>query len=173
MAIVALVTGLVALHFTQQASPNAGLADQVSAEEVARRAGVLNALMPVHLAPVKPADEAAAIAQITLPLKDQIGLVADMAAKRTKLVFMSFYDSDAEDGDVITVQSAGFTQALLLAKAPMTIALPASSDGHVKVTGTVDGGGGGVTVGVVTPGGPVPIAVLSVGQQISVPVVVE
>jgi hypothetical protein len=86
---------------------------------------------------------------------------------------MTFYDSDAEDGDVITVQSAGFSQTVRLAKAPITIALPAPPDGLVKIVGTVDGAGGGVTLGTVTPAGPIPLAVLSVGQTISIPVAAE
>ena len=144
--------------------------DEVPTAEVARRAAVLNGLTPLKLDEVPAADRNAAIAAMALPPQEQRTLTAELSESRARLVWMSFYDSDAEDGDVITVSSGGLIQTVRLTKQPIRLALPTPADGLVRVVGTVDGAGGGVTVGIVTSAGPTPLAVLSVGQTITVPV---
>jgi hypothetical protein len=148
----------------------ASQSDQVSPDEIARRAAMLSTLQPLKEAEVSPSGREAAIVAMKLPPPQEQALATDVANGRRRLVWMSLFDSDAEDGDVVTVSSGGLSQTLRLTKAPVAIALPAPDNGFVRMTGTVDGGGGGVTVGIVGPLGPMPLAVLSVGQTISVPV---
>ncbi len=170
-AAVMLVAAAGALRLADHSLGSA--ADQVSAQELAQRAAVTRTLPAVKLRTVAPSERDGAIAAMALPQSDANALAADLAANRVRLVWMTFFDSDAEDGDVVTVSSGGFARTVPLLKAPTAVALPAPADGFVRVTGAVDGRGGGVTVGIVTGSGATALAVLSVGQTISIPVAAE
>jgi hypothetical protein len=86
------------------------------------------------------------------------------------MVSLSVYDSDVEDGDVAEIRSGGFSQIVTLTKAPITLAVPVGPDNQISIAGLVDGGGGGVTVGLILPSGPFPLPPLSVGQSFRLPV---
>lgn len=147
--------------------------DRISPAEIARRASIAEARPPVALRSVERREMKAAMLEMALSSQAQESLEADIASRQAKLVWIVFYDSDAEDGDVIEIQSGGFSRMIRLAKQPVAVAIPFPSDGVATVIGVVDGGGGGVTVGLVGPDGAAPLAVLSVGQQISIPVILE
>uniref|UniRef100_Q07NA7 Uncharacterized protein n=1 Tax=Rhodopseudomonas palustris (strain BisA53) TaxID=316055 RepID=Q07NA7_RHOP5 len=168
-----LVTGLVLVVAAVRFVGGAGATrtDAIAAEEIARRAAATRSLAPVPLARLPTAGQQAQLVAMKLPDPDRAALAADLAADRIRLVSLAFVDSDAEDGDLVTVRSGGFSQPLALTKAPVAITIPAPPDGLVHVIGTADGGGG-ITVGLVTGRGPVALGVLSVGQEITVPVVV-
>jgi hypothetical protein len=90
-----------------------------------------------------------------------------------RLVWLSLYDSDAEDGDAVLIRSGTFTHSMVLTHAPVAVPIPVVDGAAVTITGTVDGGGGGVTVGMVTPQGPLPLPPLSVGQTITLPLLAK
>lgn len=146
--------------------------DQVAPGEIARRAAFTQSLRPVKVQGLSAAQQEHAIIATGLSGADRAALVVDLHAKRIRLVSLAFFDSDAEDGDVITVQSGGLSQSVGLLKTPVTVTVPAPVDGLVRIIGTSDGGGG-VTVGIVTAAGPTALAVLSVGQVITIPVASE
>jgi hypothetical protein len=147
--------------------------DNVDAAETARRAGLLAAAGSIALPPVAPHDIAAAADQLGLPAAARQALLADAESQRVRLVWLSLYDSDAEDGDVVDITTSGFSYRLRLTRKPVAIAVPLAPGARIQLTGAIDGGGGGVTVGVIAPGGPLPLPPLSVGQTIDLPVVVR
>lgn len=142
--------------------------DRVSPDEAARRASGFAAAGSVRVPHVHPRDAATALVALNLPAPDRARLAADVEAGRLRLVWLSLFDSDAEDGDVVTLSSGGFTYPVALSKAPATLAVPVLIGGTIALTGTRDGGGG-VTVGVVGSGGPLPLPPLSVGQTVPLP----
>ncbi len=165
LGAVAVLTGAAAAVHFQAAAPGP---DEVGAAEAARRSAALAALGPLPL--VAPSDAAAALARSGLSATDANSLAAEAGAGRVRVVSLSVFDSDAEDGDVAEIRSAGFSQAVRLTKAPIALAVPVGPDSAISIAGLVDGGGGGVTVGLVLPSGPVPLPPLSVGQVLRLPV---
>lgn len=144
--------------------------DDVDPAESARRSAALLALGPLPLRAVATAEIPTALAAAGLAPGDAGTLAADVSAGRVRLVWLSLYDSDVEDGDVAEIRSGGFSQVVRLTKASVAIAVPVGADNTIIIAGLVDGGGGGVTVGVALPSGPVPLPPLSVGQALRLPV---
>lgn len=144
--------------------------DGVLPAEAQNRAARLAALGPLQLERVPPALVDAAVRAISLPPPSQAALLTDLQADRVWLAWVTVYDSDAEDGDVAELRSGGFSQVVPLTRAPVRVAVPVGPDRTILLVGRTDGGGGGVTVGVVLPSGPVPLPPLSVGQTLRLPV---
>ncbi len=164
---LALLTVAAAAVHHQAAAPGA---DTVDVSETTRRIAGLAAAGPLPLSQVGQADMTHALSASELPAGDSSALAADASAGRVRLVWLSLYDSDVEDGDVAEIRSGGFSRAVRLTKAPVAIAVPVGPDNTITVAGLVDGGGGGVTVGLVLPGGPLPLPPLSVGQTLRLPI---
>jgi hypothetical protein len=98
--------------------------------------------------------------------------VAAPAAKPARpigLAHITVWDTDAVDGDVVRIVSAGFAMEVTLAKAPMTIAVPIPPQGVINVVGVHDGGGG-ITAGVSVGGRAVELPIMSPGQVLGIPV---
>lgn len=159
------VAGVAALRWQVAAAP-----DAVRPVEAQARAAAFTSLGPAPLDAVPPGQAAAVVGAMDLPLADQAALLGEARAGRVQLVWLTLHDSDAEDGDVVEVRSAGFTRTVPLFHAPVRIAVPVGPDAMILLTGTVDGRGGGVTVGLVLPSGPAPLPPLSVGQTLRLPV---
>jgi hypothetical protein len=147
--------------------------DSVSLEERSRRAAALSSLKAVRLPKVLPTEQVQAIADLRLPDGEQHLLLADASAGRVSLVWITLFDSDVEDGDAVVVSAGGLSRPLVLTKVPVRLALPMPPDGRIRITGTQDGAGGGITVGMLIQGVPTALAVLSVGQTIAIPVLSE
>lgn len=75
-------------------------------------------------------------------------LPAPAETQRLQLAWLTLWDTDIEDGDVVRIDSQGYSRTITLTKAPVTFAIPVPVDGVVKVTGIRDGDGGGITVGL-------------------------
>lgn len=146
--------------------------DAVQADEAGRRAAALAGLGPVGLAAVATADIPGAVQALRLQPADERRLTDDLDAGRRRLAWLSLYDADMDDGDVVEIRTAGFSHAMTLAKQPVAVAIPVSAGEAVTLVGLVDGGGGGITVGVLTRTGPVPLPPMSVGQVLALPVAV-
>jgi hypothetical protein len=169
VAIVALV-GVATLH-ASGAARHAG--DQLDDAEKAQRAAGFAALQPVALNRVSPAEQTDAIAAMQLPDQDRLALFADLQRQRTRLAWLVLHDTHDEDGDVVSVTTSGFRRDVMLTKAPVMIAVPAPASGVINLTGLVDGRGGGITVGVASPTGVIPLPLMSVGQTIGIPISVR
>ena len=89
--------------------------------------------------------------------------------KQVPLVWITLWDTAAEDGDVVRVTSDGFRQEVPILHAPTRVAVPLPSSGTVAVTGSYDGGGG-ITIGILSGSQRIPIPYMRVGQTINVPV---
>ena len=167
LGAAALLTGAAAAVHYRAANPGP---DEVDPAEAARRLDALNALGALPLAAVPAGDMAAALAASGLPASGVTAVMADAAAGRVRIVLLSLFDSDVEDGDVAEIRSGGWSRVVRLARAPVALAVPVGADNTISVAGLVDGGGGGVTVGLVLPSGPLPLPPLSVGQVLRLPV---
>ena len=87
-----------------------------------------------------------------------------------KLVWVTLWDSDAEDGDMVRIDSQGYSRMVYLTKAPMTFAVPIPSAGIINITGIRDGEGGGITVGIASGSSEVMLPIMSVGQVLGLKV---
>lgn len=89
--------------------------------------------------------------------------------KPVPLVWITLWDTEAEDGDVVRVTSEGFSQEVLIRHALARIPIPLPSSGKVAITGSHDGGGG-ITIGILSGSQRIPVPYLRVRQTIHVPV---
>jgi hypothetical protein len=109
------------------------------------------------------------LAQLNMPEADKERLAEQLADRRVRLAAVTLWDTVEEDGDVVEVSAAGFTQRLVIRHKPATFFLPVQMGGSVSIRAVRDGGGG-VTLGVATIVGPVPLPPLAVGQVVEIPV---
>lgn len=89
---------------------------------------------------------------------------------RVALAWLTLWDSDQIDGDVVRVASDGYVRELTLARESVSFAIPVPRSGVVNLSGVRDGGGG-ITVGVMSGSSPVLLPILSEGQVLGIPVV--
>jgi hypothetical protein len=109
------------------------------------------------------------IAQLNMPEPEKRRLAEKLADGSVRLAAVTLWDTVDEDGDAVEVAAAGFTQRLVIRHQPATFFLPVRMGGSVSIRAVRDGGGG-VTLGVATIVGPVPLPPLAVGQTVEVPV---
>jgi hypothetical protein len=109
------------------------------------------------------------LAQLNMPEADKRRLAEKLADGKVRLAAVTLWDTVDEDGDAVDVSAAGFTQRLVIRHKPATFFLPVQLGGTVSITAVRDGGGG-VTLGVRTIAGPVPLPTLVVGQTVEIPV---
>jgi len=89
--------------------------------------------------------------------------------KPLRLVSISLWDSDAEDGDVVAVISGGYRREILLTKAVQTVTIPVDQASLLKIVGVRDGGGG-ITVGIRGPSQEILVPILAEGEVLSLPI---
>lgn len=94
---------------------------------------------------------------------------ATAAPKKAVLVWLTLWDTHAQDGDVVLVQSGGYQQEVTLLNKPARIAVPVPPSGVINIVGVHDGGGG-ITIGAMSGESPVALPVMSEGQTLGVPV---
>jgi len=104
----------------------------------------------------------------TLPKPGPVKTVPAIApaSRATRLIWLTLWDTDDEDGDVVRIQSQGYSRVVILTRQPMTFAVPAAASGVVNIAGMRDGEGGGITVGVASGSSRVTLPIMSVGQTI-------
>jgi hypothetical protein len=164
--------------------------DVISATETEARAAAFTALEPLRLS-LLPANEVeAAIEGMGL---DAVGKAAMISAlqsvaqnakandatasaqaaaapqnqpAQSRLAWITLWDTDAEDGDAVRIDSQGYSRTVVLAKQPVTFAVPVPTDGVIKVTGVRDGEGGGITVGLASGASRATFPIMSVGQTL-------
>jgi len=91
----------------------------------------------------------------------------------TKLAWVTLWDTDAQDGDVVRIDSQGYSRTVTLATKPVAFAIPVPADGVIKVSGIRDGEGGGITVGLASGVSKAVFPVMSVGQVLGLQVKIK
>jgi hypothetical protein len=134
--------------------------------------------------PVSANDAVAAIDAMQLAPDAKRSLLADLAtpspmpsknaapANRLRLAWVTLWDTDVEDGDVVRIDSQGYSRTVVLKKLPTTFAVPVPADGVIHVTGIRDGDGGGITVGLASGASKAVFPVMSEGQVLGLRVTV-
>ncbi len=92
---------------------------------------------------------------------------------RLRLAWVTLWDTDAEDGDVVRIDSQGYSRTITLTKQAVTFAIPVPASGVVNVTGIRDGEGGGITVGLASGESKAIFPIMSVGQTLGLKVEVN
>lgn len=90
-----------------------------------------------------------------------------------RLAWITLWDTDAEDGDAVRIDSHGYSRTVVLTKQPITFAIPVPITGNVNITGIRDGEGGGITVGLASGTSKVVFPIMSVGQVLGLKVKVN
>jgi hypothetical protein len=160
--------------------------DHVSAAERSERERAFEALGVTTLQPVAATEIDKAIDAMALTTDARHALQADLggrapqdepapapgAAKpeRPRLAWIRLWDSDVEDGDVVRIESAGYSRTVTLTKRGDTFAVPVSPHGIVTITGIRDGDGGGITVGVASGTSTALMPIMSTGQTLRIAV---
>jgi hypothetical protein len=145
--------------------------DRISGAESARLADNYRAargtLLPVD---VSDRDRKAELLRVLpIPRMQAERLMAMVESGERMLGWLTLWDNFDEDGDVVSVSAAGFTQSVALRHVPVRILVPYVPGQPVFLTGERDGGGGGVTAAVELSSGPLPLPPLAVGQTVALP----
>ena len=96
--------------------------------------------------------------------------LAQSQTRRVRLVWITLWDTDVEDGDVVRIDSQGYSRTIRLTKKGDTFAVPVPASGVIQVTGVSDGDGGGITVGLASGGVKAIFPVMSEGQVLGLQV---
>lgn len=168
IALGALIGGAAGLGII-----NGSHSDTLTQQQVAQRAAAYQAAIssgPIMLQPV-PADQVdKEIAKLKLAPEQQQQLAKDVQGGQTRLVYLGLLDDASEDGDVVTVSANGLSFTVSLLNNPSFVAIPVSSNsGSVTLHGDVDGGGG-ITVGLVVGGKPIPLPPMVPGESRQIPI---
>lgn len=159
--------------------------DSLPDSERQARQQAFDAIGSLRLAAIPAADTDQAIADMHLPEPARQTLAAAVVAPaaapaptpapaaaaaqetpRLRLVSVTLWDTDVEDGDVVRIDSEGFSRTLVLTKHGSTIAVPLPANGAIRITGVNDGDGGGITVGLASGAAKVVFPIMSVGQTL-------
>jgi hypothetical protein len=118
---------------------------------------------------VAPTDIHQAIETMNLAPDQAEALEHDASAGRISLVWVTVWDDMAEDGDIVALSSEGVRTVVTLKNAQATIALPRPTGGVINMEGVTDGGGGGITVGILSGGTQVQVAPMKPGELLGIP----
>jgi hypothetical protein len=83
------------------------------------------------------------------------------------LAWVRLWDTDVEDGDVVRIDSQGYSRTVSLTNRGATFAIPVPASGQVRITGIRDGDGGGITVGLASGSAQAVLPIMSVGQVLT------
>lgn len=158
--------------------------DDVSPADTQARLEAFRALGALNLSEVAPGDtdralrtmqlDPAALQSLKAQLQPDASPVSDPAAQakrqRVRLVWITLWDTDVEDGDVVRIDSEGYSRTVRLTKKGDTFAVPVPADGVIKVTGVKDGDGGGITVGLASGEQRAIFPIMSEGQELGLKV---
>ncbi|WP_158902628.1 hypothetical protein [Burkholderia sp. L27(2015)] len=111
-----------------------------------------------------PADHSPAVASDALPSRSTS--LASNGSQMT-LAWVRLWDTDVEDGDVVRIDSAGYSRTVTLTSGGVTFAIPVPANGQVRITGVRDGDGGGITVGLASGSAQAILPIMSVGQVLT------
>ena len=184
-AIAAAIIGLgsFGVYKSVPALAPAAKQDSITEQQARERARSFNTAPPLELRLVGAGEITAALASMKLPAAEKQRLIEALAMPPAKtpapaavsrdspvrLAWITLWDTDAEDGDQVRLDSSGFSTVVTLANTPATFAIPVPEQGVVNLTGVHDGGGG-ITIGAMSGAQRVALPIMSVGQVLGVPV---
>lgn len=189
--VVIAISASVYAHLTNVSAAQTLLtqADHVSDAERQQRQQAFAALGTLPLRVVEQADVSAAVEGMGLPPRGEQALLADVAtptppqspatqsaAARTeplRLAWITLWDTDVEDGDVVRITSEGYSRTITLTKRGNTFAVPVPASGVITVTGIKDGDGGGITVGLSSGPAKAIFPIMSTGQSLGLNVAIN
>lgn len=185
-AVAAAIIGLGSFGVYNAAVPAVAPApeqDSVTDQQARERARAFNGAPPLELRRVGASEMTGALASMKLPAEEKQRLIEALAAPSAetpaptavssgspvRLAWITLWDTDAQDGDQVRLDSNGFSTVVVLANTPVTFAIPVPEQGVVNLTGVHDGGGG-ITIGAMSGAQRVALPIMSVGQVLGVPV---
>jgi hypothetical protein len=147
--------------------------DNVDAQEQKKLERDFTQLRSLRLMKVEVSDEDSVLDTMRLePSTRQrlkLALNRRTAGSETTLARVSLWDFAAEDGDVVSLSSAGYTVTVALLNKAAEFAVPVDATKQIQITGLQDGGGG-ITVAIRYGSGTITMPVLQEGQSLSIPV---
>jgi len=108
------------------------------------------------------------LVQLHMPETEKQRLAEKLADGSVRLAAVTVWDTMEEDGDMVELNAAGFSQRVTIMHKPATFFLPLNPGGSVNIKAVHDGGGG-VTLGVSTITGKMALPILAVGQSVEIP----
>jgi hypothetical protein len=165
--------------------------DHLSDAQIQRRQEAFAALGTLPLQPVPTADLSTAIDGMRLPPAERDALLAAAMPIPTptptpsqtpaaapqkdplRLAWITLWDTDVQDGDVVRIDSEGYSRTITLTKRGETFAVPVPANGIVTVTGIKDGDGGGITVGLASGAAQAVFPIMSTGQVLGLRVALD
>jgi hypothetical protein len=153
----------------------AGGGDAVSAQDAASRTAAYQALvagggMPLRLVTAAEVDDAIASLPDSVSPAQRAELREAVDHGQVRLAWLTLWDTQAQDGDVLRFESAAsFPVDVTALNAKTTIAVPFPADGVVKVTGVRDGGGG-ITIALESGAAHIDWPTMQPGDTLNLPV---
>ena len=119
---------------------------------------------PLRLESVPDAGRFDALRQMGMAPQARQALERDLDAGRVRLGWLTLWDDQVQDGDVISLSGAGFSRTIALTKQPQQIAVPIGASGDPFVVRGVRDGGAGITVAATSAGSRVPLPIMAPGE---------
>lgn len=127
---------------------------------ITERKALLAAAMPAEATHANP--EQIPAPDVAAPHKDPL-----------RLAWITLWDTDVQDGDVVRIDSQGYSRTITLTKGGATFAVPVPASGVITVTGIKDGDGGGITVGLASGAAKAVFPIMSTGQSLGLKVTID
>jgi hypothetical protein len=108
------------------------------------------------------------LVQLQMPEAEKRRVAEKLVDGSVRLAAVTVWDTMQEDGDVVELNAASFSQRVTIMHKPVTFFLPLSPGGSVRIKAVRDGGGG-VTLGVSSITGKLALPPLAVGQSVEIP----
>ena len=120
------------------------------------------------LQPVSAGDQATALSVLVMGDADKAAVTKAVQNGSAKLAWLAFSDSGTEDGDIVTISGASFSQTVPLLKKETRLAVPYAPGQPIKVIATKDGFAPGVTVAVNVGGNLFKLKTLREGDAVEI-----
>jgi hypothetical protein len=147
--------------------------DNVSGRERAERLRLFRLIRQIELQPVdtREYDRAFELMNLTPVEREELtkelgAAKAEGAPAKRQLLWITLWDSDAEDGDVVSLQSGSYRAPFTLKNKPQQFPVLLAPDGILHFVGAGDGDGRGVTVGALSGRTAISLPVLAVDERV-------